>query len=108
MLFLCALAISVKAQSPTQNYVLTKDVLDVDGTHAITTVIDININPTLSQLGAAEAFSHEGYGHAYIYVTTNGDRYKAVHHFDGNIETNGYLKECSIKARKETVKNFAK
>ena len=38
MLFLCALAISVKAQSPTQNYVLSKDVLDVDGTHAITTV----------------------------------------------------------------------
>lgn len=38
MLFLCALTISVKAQSPTQNYVLTKDVLDVDGTHAITTV----------------------------------------------------------------------
>ncbi|MCW4128989.1 hypothetical protein ONT16_12175 [Prevotella copri] len=75
----------------------------IDGTS-----IDININPTLSQLGAAEAFSHEGYGHAYIYVTTNGDRYKAVHHYDGNIETNGYLKECSIKARKETVKNFAK
>ena len=38
MLFLCALAISVKAQSPTQNYVLSKDVLDVGGTHAITTV----------------------------------------------------------------------
>ena len=38
MLFLCALAISVKAQSPTQNYVMSKDVLDVDGTHAITTV----------------------------------------------------------------------
>ena len=38
ILFLCALAISVKAQSPTQNYVLSKDVLDVDGTHAITTV----------------------------------------------------------------------
>ena len=38
MLFLCALDISVKAQSPTQNYVLSKDVLDVDGTHAITTV----------------------------------------------------------------------
>lgn len=35
-------------------------------------------------------------------------KHKAVHHFDGNIETNGYLKECSIKARKETVKNFAK
>lgn len=38
MLFLCALDISVKAQSPTQNYVQSKDVLDVDGTHAITTV----------------------------------------------------------------------
>lgn len=38
MLFLCALDISVKAQSPIQNYVLSKDVLDVDGTHAITTV----------------------------------------------------------------------
>ena len=38
MLFLCALDISVKTQSPTQNYVLSKDVLDVDGTHAITTV----------------------------------------------------------------------
>ena len=38
MLFLCALDISVKAQSPTQNYVMSKDVLDVDGTHAITTV----------------------------------------------------------------------
>ena len=38
MLFLCALTISVKAQSPAQNYVMSKDVLDVDGTHAITTV----------------------------------------------------------------------
>ena len=38
MLFFCALDISVKAQSPTQNYVLSKDVLDVEGTHAITTV----------------------------------------------------------------------
>ena len=75
----------------------------IDGTS-----IDVNINPTLSQLGAAEAFSHEGYGHAYIYVTTNGDRYKAVHHYDGNIETNEYLNECSIKARIETVKNFTK
>ena len=38
LLLLCALTISSKAQSPTQNYVLSKDVLDVDGTHAITTV----------------------------------------------------------------------
>ena len=38
LLLLCALTISSKAQSPTQNYVMSKDVLDVDGTHAITTV----------------------------------------------------------------------
>ena len=38
LLLLCALTISVKAQSPTEKYVLSKDVLDVDGTHAITTV----------------------------------------------------------------------
>ena len=38
MLFLCASGISGKAQSPTQNYVMSKNVLDVDGTHAITTV----------------------------------------------------------------------
>lgn len=35
LLLLCALTISSKAQSPTQNYVLSKDVLDVDGTHSI-------------------------------------------------------------------------
>ena len=38
LLLLCALTISSKAQSPTQNYVMSKEVLDVDGTHAITTV----------------------------------------------------------------------
>ena len=38
LLLLCALTISSKAQSPTQNYVMSKEVLDVGGTHAITTV----------------------------------------------------------------------
>ena len=38
LLLLCALTISSKAQSPTQNYVMSKEVLDVVGTHAITTV----------------------------------------------------------------------
>ena len=38
LLLLCALTISSKAQSPTQNYVMSKDVLDVGGIHAITTV----------------------------------------------------------------------
>ena len=38
LLLLCALTISSKAQSPTQNYVMSKEVLDVGGTRAITTV----------------------------------------------------------------------
>lgn len=38
LLLLCALTISSKAQSPTQNYVMSKDVLDVGGIHAITTI----------------------------------------------------------------------
>lgn len=61
MLFLCALAISVKAQSPTQNYVLSKDVLDVDGTHAITTVtyydgLGYPVETATNGLGGTEEF----------------------------------------------------
>lgn len=68
--------------------------------------IHININPSLSPIGAAEAFSHEGYGHALIYVETEGDRDRAVHHFVGTKESNRELIDKSIRARKETVKNM--
>ncbi len=68
--------------------------------------IHININPFLSSIGAAETFSHEGYGHALIYVETNGDRERAVHQPKGFKETNRELIDKSIKARKETVENM--
>ena len=69
--------------------------------------IDININPSLSPLGAAETFSHEGYGHALIYVRTGGNREAARHHFlPGSKEGNKLLIDYSIRARKETVKNM--
>ena len=68
--------------------------------------IRININPSLSPVGAAETFSHEGYGHALIYVESGGDRYRAVHHFQNSHETNQELIDKSIKARKETIKNM--
>ena len=68
--------------------------------------IHININPSLSPVGAAETFSHEGYGHALIYVESGGDRNRAVHHFQNSHETNQELKDKSIKARKETIKNM--
>ena len=65
---------------------------------------------TMKQYKGAETFSHEGYGHAFIYVNTNGDRSRAIHHpvNDGTktIETNQELFERSIKARKETIKNM--
>ena len=69
--------------------------------------IHININPSLSLVGAAETFSHEGYGHALIYIRTNGDRNKAKHHIrPGWIETNQLLIDYSIRARKETIMNL--
>ncbi len=68
--------------------------------------IHININPSLSPTGAAETFSHEGYGHALIFVESGGDRNRAVHHFVGSRDTNLELVEKSISARKETVKNI--
>ena len=68
--------------------------------------IHININPSLSPIGAAETFSHEGYGHAFIYVQSGGDRSKAIHHFEGNRDTNSLLVNLSISARKETVSNM--
>ena len=70
--------------------------------------IDININPTLNPIGAAETFSHEGYGHAKIYVLTNGNRNAAKHHYVGQSETNSTLIDYSIRARKETIKNMTR
>lgn len=69
--------------------------------------VHININPTLSPTGAAEAFSHEGYGHARIYVETNGNRGMATHHYlPGGKDSNQRLVDYSIRARKETIKNM--
>lgn len=69
--------------------------------------VHININPTLSPTGAAEAFSHEGYGHARIYVETKGNRNMATHHYlPGGKDSNQRLVDYSIRARKETIKNM--
>ena len=68
--------------------------------------IHVNINPSLSPTGAAETFSHEGYGHALIFVESGGDRNRAVHHYHGTLDANRELVDKSISARKETVKNI--
>jgi hypothetical protein len=59
----------------------------------------------LTTWAAAETFSHEGYGHALIFVESGGDRNRAVHHFEGSRDKNLELVEKSISARKETIKN---
>lgn len=68
--------------------------------------IEININPHLSATGAAETFSHEAYGHALIYVETNGNRNKATHNYEGCVDKNQELIYKSIKVRMETIQNF--
>ena len=68
--------------------------------------IHVNINPSLSPTGAAETFSHEGYGHALFFVESGGDRNRAVHHYDGTLDANRELVDKSISARRETVKNM--
>ena len=68
--------------------------------------IHVNINPSLSPTGAAEAFSHEAYGHALIFVESGGNRNRAIHHFQGSHDANLELVNKSISARKETIKNM--
>ena len=68
--------------------------------------IHININPTLSPVGAAETFSHECYGHALMYVETGGNRERAIHRPINGKDTNVELVHKIITARKETVKNM--
>jgi len=69
--------------------------------------ISVIVHPSLSEKGRAELFSHEAYGHAYIYMTTNGDRKKASHQFGaGNKDTNRFLFNVINRSKNETVKNM--
>lgn len=68
--------------------------------------IHININPSLSLIGATETFSHEGYGHALIFVESGGNRERAVHNYQESSDTNLELVNKLLPARKETVKNM--
>ncbi len=67
--------------------------------------IFIVVNKNLSDVGRAESFSHEGYGHAKIYVETE-DREKSRHITNDGMETNALLREEILKVRKETILNL--
>ena len=72
--------------------------------------IVIIVNSSLSPLGAAETFSHEGYGHALLYILNGGDHNGASHmpvtSENGPIDVNSVLRDMILSARKETVDNF--
>ena len=72
--------------------------------------IKIIINSSLSLLGAAESFSHEGYGHALLYVINVGNHDGASHNLKstphGPYDSNETLKKMILNSRKETVNNF--
>lgn len=72
--------------------------------------IVIIINSGLSPLGAAETFSHEGYGHALLYIRNGGNHDGASHmpvlSVNGPIDANSVLRAMILSDRKETVNNF--
>ena len=66
--------------------------------------IKIIINSSLSLLGAAESFSHEGYGHALLYVINGGNHDGASHNLKstphGPYDSNDTLKKMILNSRK--------
>ena len=69
--------------------------------------IRVVVNKNLSEAARAEIYSHEANGHAYIYVTTGGDRERASHNVTtGWKEQNKELSKRIIDSKKETVINM--
>ena len=69
--------------------------------------IYVYVNSQYTEIGKAESFSHEAYGHAYLYLITK-DRGVSGHLFVGPHDTNERLDQEILRARKETVDNFNK
>lgn len=70
--------------------------------------IQVIVNKNLSPAGAAEVYSHEGNGHALLYVLNGGNHKGASHQpvdeqwIEGNIK----LKKMIIDSKKETIHNM--
>lgn len=69
--------------------------------------IEIIIHNSMSQIGAAEAFSHEAYGHALLYIRNGYNHEGASHQTVGMTDVNIELVEMIKKARMETIKNIS-
>ena len=70
--------------------------------------IIIILHPSLSIIGAAESFSHEGYGHALLYIRNGGDHQGASHQTKGMQDLNIDLVNLILSARRETINNLKK
>ena len=74
--------------------------------------IELYLHPDLSRTGAAEAFSHEGYGHALLYLRTGGNHQKASHEIQsssqGPYDANTVLVDMILTARRKTINNLIK
>jgi len=80
---------------------------DLDGLqNSSSNKIEIYLHPSLSRIGAAEAFSHEGYGHVLLYLRNGFNHNGASHQPVGLHDTNTVLVEMILKARQETIKNM--
>lgn len=80
---------------------------DFDGEQNSTTNhIEIYLHSSLSTVGAAEAFSHEGYGHVLLYILSGYDHETASHQPRGMEDHNLRLVEMILSARRETINNI--
>lgn len=74
--------------------------------------IEIYLHPSLSKVGASEAFSYEGYGHALLYIRTGGNHQRASHIFQtspfGPYDANTVLSNMIRSARRSTIQNLIK
>ena len=74
--------------------------------------IEIYINSSLTKVGAAETFSHEAYGHTYLYVISGGNRIISSHSFKnigfGPYDSNFILVNRVLKSRRETINNISR
>ena len=75
------------------------------GANSPDNTIKVIINVKLSPAAQAEMYSHEGNGHALMYVKT-GDRVQSGHIFNGSKDMNKTLDNMIIRSKMETVKNM--
>ena len=68
--------------------------------------IYVIVNKGLTESAKADAFCHEGFGHALLYIISGYDRYRAIHHPEGNEEKNLELKTMILESRKSKYINY--